>query len=63
MEEEISETAMSTLEHFVVLLYDHTSDLQPVNDARKQQFTQKSRSLENITPTCAALKENLKQAS
>ena len=48
MEEEISETVMSVLERYVVLLYDRTSDLVQVNDARKQLFAQKSRSLENI---------------
>jgi len=47
--EETSETAIAALERFVVLLYDRTSDLLQVNDARKQLFTQKSRSLENIS--------------
>ena len=40
---------------FVVLMYSRTSDLSRVNDARKQLFAQKSRSLENIPPTQAAL--------
>ena len=61
--EEPSATAMAALERFVVLLYDRTSDIQQVNDARKQLFTQKSRSLENIPPTCATLKEHVKRAS
>ena len=61
--EETSGTAKAALEQFVVLLYDRTSDLLQVNDARKQLFTQKSRSLENIPPTCAALKEHVKRAS
>ncbi len=61
--EETSETAIAALERFVVLLYDRTSDLLQVNDARKQLFTQKSRSLENIPPTYAALKEHVKRAS
>ena len=55
MEDDISESSMSMLEQFVVLLYDRTSDLVRVNDARKWLFTQKSRSLENIPPTQAAL--------
>ena len=63
MEEEISETVMSVLERYVVLLYDRTSDLVQVNDARKQLFAQKSRSLENIPPTYAALREHIKRAS
>ena len=63
MEEEISETAMSVLEWYVVFLYDRTSDLVQVNDARKQLFAQKSRSLENIPPTYAALREHIKRVS
>ncbi len=46
--EEISDSLMSVLERFVVLLYDKTSDQVSVNDARKQLFTHKSRSLENM---------------
>lgn len=61
--EETSETVMAALERFVVLLYDRTSDMLQVNDARKQLFTQKSRSLDNLPPTCAALKEHVKRAS
>ena len=34
MEDEICETALSVLERFVVLLYDQTSDLLQVNNAR-----------------------------
>ena len=60
--EETSGAAMASLERFVVLLYNRTSDLLQVNDARKQLFTQKSRSLENITPTCTALKEHVKRS-
>ena len=63
MENNISDFSWSLLERFVVLLYDWTSDLQTVNDARKQLFTQKSRSLENIPPTQAALKQHTKRAN
>jgi len=58
MPAEISEETMALLERFVVLMYDRTSDSLQVNDARKQLFTQRSRSrtLENIPPTQAALK-------
>ena len=60
MEHDISEASLSLLERFVVLLYDHTSDLGEVDDARKVLFTQKSRSLENIPPTQAALKQHIR---
>ena len=38
--EDISDSVMSALERFVVLLYDRTSDQVSVNNARKQLFTQ-----------------------
>jgi len=63
MEDDISQSSMSLLERFVVLLYDRTSDLVKVNDARKWLFTQRSRSLENIPPTQAALRQHIKRAS
>ena len=59
--EETGKAVMAVLERFVVLLYDRTSVLLQVNGAaRKQLFTQKSRSLKNIPPTCATLKEHIK---
>ncbi|KAG0729102.1 hypothetical protein GWK47_003575 [Chionoecetes opilio] len=55
--------ATSLLERFVVLMYDRTSDTMEVNDARKQLFAHKSRALENIPPTQAALQQHIKRAS
>ena len=47
-----------------MLLYDRTSDHVSNNDAaRKQLFTQKSRSLENLPPTQPALVQHIKRAS
>ena len=60
MPSEVSEGSMFLLERFVVLMYDRTSESMEVNDARKQLFTQKSRSLEIIPPTQAALKQHIK---
>lgn len=62
MPADISAEAMALLERFVVLMYDRTSDSLQVNDARKQLFTQKSQTLENIPPTQAALKQHIKRA-
>ena len=62
MQTEISDVAMETLEQFVVLLYDCTSDIMTVNDSRKYLFTQKTRSLENLPPTCEVLKQHIKRA-
>ena len=51
MADPISDRMLEVIERFVVLMYSRTSDLSRVNDARKQTFPQKSRSLENIPPT------------
>ena len=63
MEDSIRESTMLVLERFVVLLYHRTSDQEKVNDVRKVLFTQNSRSLENIPPTEAALRQHIKRAS
>ena len=57
---EVSEGSMLLLEQFVVLMYDRTSESMEVNEARKQLFSQKSRTLDNILPTQAALKQHIK---
>ena len=62
MQTETSDIAMETLERFVVLLYDRTSDIMNVNDSRKYLFTQKTRSLENLPPTQEVLKQHIKRA-
>ena len=53
---------MSLLEHFVVLMYDPTSNIMKVNDARKQLFAHKSRALCIIPPMQAALQQHIKHA-
>ena len=55
--------AQSHIEKFVILMYDRASDVLEINEARKELFTKKSRSLENIPPTQAAVKEHTKRAS
>ena len=62
MPSEVSEESMSLLERFVVLMYDRTSGIMEVNEARKQLFAHKGRTLENIPPTQAALKQHIKRA-
>ena len=58
----INDRTLEVIERFVVLMYSGTSDLSRVNDARKQLFAQKFRSLENIPPTQAALEQHLNRA-
>ena len=62
MADPISDRTLEVIERFVLLMYSRTSDLSRVNDARKQLFGQKSRSLENIPPTQAAMEQHLKRA-
>ncbi len=45
---EISDEVMQLLERFTVLLYDHTSESNSVNEVRKHLFTAKGRTLQNI---------------
>ena len=61
LQDVIGEHTMSTLERFVVLLYDRTSDITMINDCRKQLSIRKSRILENLTPTKAALQQHVKR--
>ena len=56
----VSEESMSRLERFVVLMYDNTSDTMEINEARKQLFAHKGRTLRDIRPTQAAVKQYIK---
>ena len=58
---EVSEESRLLLERFVLLMYDRTSECVEVNEARKHLFSQNSRTLENIPPTQAAMKEHIKR--
>ena len=44
----------------MVLMYDRSSESTEVDDVTRQRFTQKSRILESIPPTQAALKQHIK---
>ena len=46
----VSEESMSWLERFVVLMYDNTSDITEINEARKQLFAHKGRTLQTSLP-------------
>ena len=56
------ESSVTSLERFVILLYDRTSSLEDINQARKHLFAQKGRSIKNIPPTKAALVQHIKGA-
>ena len=59
---ELSESCLAAVERFVVLLYDRASTTGSVNSTRKQLFTQKGRTLENIPPTHDALMQHIKRS-
>ncbi|KAK6173286.1 hypothetical protein SNE40_016766 [Patella caerulea] len=54
---------METMGRFVVLMYDRTSELQGVDAAGRHLFSKKSREIENIPPTSAALLKHTKRAA
>ena len=54
---------LGPLERFVVLLYDHISSQECVNEARKQLFTQKGRAIDSLPPKQAALNQHIKRAA
>jgi len=58
-----SSDKLEVLECIVVLMYDQTSTEIKVNEAQKQLFSQKSRPIDGIPPTQAALVEHTKRAA
>ena len=58
-----NEEHMSVLESFVVRMYDRSSTETSVDATRKQIFTSKGRSIDNIPPTSAALFQHTKRAT
>ena len=58
----ITEESLAVLERFVVLLYDRTSSLLKVKEARQELFCKKSREFDSIPPTKAALEQHIRRA-
>ena len=48
---DVDDSIFKLLERFTVVLYDKASNVLNVNEARKEIFTKKNRTLENIPPT------------
>ena len=59
----IVDDSLDTLERFVVLLYDRTSNHEHVNDARKQLFTQKGRAIDDLPSTREALRQHIRRTA
>ena len=60
---DIHTSHFKVLEHFTVILYDKTSDLEHVNEARKVLFCQKERTMEKLPPTQDALLQHTKRVA
>ena len=59
--ESIPDNYMPLIERFVVLLYSRTRTALTVNEARQELFSKRSRVIENIPPTQAALLQHTKR--
>ena len=57
---QVSPDDLNAIERYVVLLYQRTSALSHVTEARKQLFAQ-NRKMENIPPTLHALEHHVKR--
>ena len=51
------------LEHFTVILYDKTSHLENVDEARKELFCQNNKTMQTIPPTQNAVLQHSKRAA
>ena len=60
--ESIPDNYMPLIERSVVLLYSRASAALTVNESRQELFSKKSRAIENIPPTRAALLQDTKCA-
>ena len=60
--EVLTEDDVSLIERFVILLYDVTSSVSDINTCRRELFTRKGRSVENIPPTKDALSQHIRRA-
>ena len=59
---DVTESCMSIIERFVILMYDRTSTCSDINTARKKLFAKKGRPLESIPPTHHALVQHVRRA-
>ena len=52
--DQVADEDVAVFERFAILLYDRTSDLVSIDQARKHLFTKKGRAMDAIPPTRAA---------
>ena len=61
--QEISDDDNLEIEKFVVTTYSQTCNTFRVNETRQMLFTRSNRSIENLPPTSAALKQHVKRST
>ena len=59
----VDTTHFQLLEHFTVIVYDKTSELQLVNELRQELFCQKEKTMEGLPPTQQSLLQHTKLAA
>ena len=59
--EDCVKESVENIERYVVLLYDRSSERLRVDAARKDLFTRKGRSIDNIPPSSSALQQHIQQ--
>ena len=61
-EETVDEVTFATLQRYVVILYDRTSDCTDLDSARRRMFTHKYRTPDLLPPTSDAFMQHVKRA-
>ena len=59
---DITDDVVSVFERFTILLYDRTSNIVNIDEARQALFAKKGRAMDAIPPTKAALIQHIKRA-
>ena len=59
----INEANLQSLERFVVLVYDRSSPLKAVNEARLEMFARKQKMYDTIPPTQDALYQHIRRSA
>ena len=60
---EVDDEHFQLLERFNIILYDKASDLQHIDEARKELFCQKGKTMERLPPTQDALLQHVKRVA
>lgn len=59
---QLKDEDVAVLERFTIILYDRTSTIVEINEARRELFTKKGRAMDALPPTKAALVQHIKRA-